>query len=111
MVVVPAFARWLLASDIFIRICEGMVDVFLVIYRFSPRLPFYIAAAMGAVGVTALKPLTRTTKNTEVADFADLRVAPLQLAIPFTRKTHKSFFNGTPVEFYWFVELNVNESS
>lgn len=28
----PADLRWLLASDIFIRTCEGMVDVFLVIF-------------------------------------------------------------------------------
>jgi MFS family permease len=28
----PAPLRWLLASDVFVRTCEGMVDVFLVLY-------------------------------------------------------------------------------
>jgi MFS family permease len=28
----PASLRWLLASDVFVRTCEGMVDVFLVLY-------------------------------------------------------------------------------
>lgn len=31
----PYALRWLLASDIFIRTCEGMVDVFLVLYATS----------------------------------------------------------------------------
>ena len=31
----PHALRWLLASDIFIRTCEGMVDVFLVIYAIN----------------------------------------------------------------------------
>src|SRR5205085_5513621 len=31
----PDPLRWLLASDIFIRTCEGMVDVFLVIYAIN----------------------------------------------------------------------------
>src|SRR5207237_761846 len=31
----PDSLRWLLASDIFIRTCEGMVDVFLVIYAIN----------------------------------------------------------------------------
>ena len=31
----PSSLRWLLASDIFIRTCEGMVDVFLVIYAIN----------------------------------------------------------------------------
>jgi len=31
----PDALRWLLASDIFIRTCEGMVDVFLVIYAIN----------------------------------------------------------------------------
>jgi MFS family permease len=31
----PRSLRWLLASDIFIRTCEGMVDVFLVIYALN----------------------------------------------------------------------------
>ena len=31
----PASLRWLLASDVFIRTCEGMVDVFLVIYAIN----------------------------------------------------------------------------
>ena len=37
----PAPLRWLLASDIFIRTCEGLVDVFLVLY------------ALNVVGVSA----------------------------------------------------------
>jgi MFS family permease len=31
----PAPLRWLLASDVFIRTCEGMVDVFLVLYAIN----------------------------------------------------------------------------
>ena len=31
----PGPLRWLLASDIFIRTCEGMVDVFLIIYAIN----------------------------------------------------------------------------
>jgi hypothetical protein len=31
----PSSLRWLLVSDVFIRTCEGMVDVFLVIYATS----------------------------------------------------------------------------
>ena len=31
----PQTLRWLLASDVFIRTCEGMVDVFLVIYAIN----------------------------------------------------------------------------
>src|SRR5947208_964182 len=31
----PASLRWLLASDVFIRTCDGMVDVFLVIYAIN----------------------------------------------------------------------------
>ncbi|MFL5612507.1 MAG: MFS transporter [Gemmatimonadaceae bacterium] len=31
----PSSLRWLLASDIFIRTCDGMVDVFLVIYAIN----------------------------------------------------------------------------
>jgi MFS family permease len=31
----PVSLRWLLASDVFIRTCEGMVDVFLVIYAIN----------------------------------------------------------------------------
>jgi MFS family permease len=37
----PAPLRWLLTSDVFIRTCEGMVDVFLVLY------------AIDVVGITA----------------------------------------------------------
>lgn len=37
----PRPLRWLLASDIFVRTCEGMVDVFLVLY------------AINVVGITA----------------------------------------------------------
>ncbi len=31
----PRPLRWLLTSDIFISACEGLVDVFLVVYRFG----------------------------------------------------------------------------
>ena len=37
----PASLRWLLLSDIFVRVCEGMVDVFVVLY------------ATNIIGVTA----------------------------------------------------------
>ena len=48
----PSSLRWLLASDIFIRACEGLVDVFLVIYATTivgispPRYGLLIAVQM-----------------------------------------------------------------
>lgn len=48
----PSPLRWLLASDVFIRTCEGLVDVFLVIYATTivgisaPRYGLLIAVQM-----------------------------------------------------------------
>jgi MFS family permease len=48
----PSALRWLLASDIFIRTCEGLVDVFLVIYATTivgvsaPRYGLLVAVQM-----------------------------------------------------------------
>ena len=63
----PASLRWLLASDIFIRTCEGMVDVFLVLY------------AIDVVGVTApqfgaliaVQTVTSIVSYAPAARFAD----------------------------------------
>lgn len=42
----PAQLRWLLASDVFIRTCEGMVDVFLVLYAVN-----VVGGSVAAFGV------------------------------------------------------------
>src|SRR5262249_40974799 len=45
----PTSLRWLLVSDVFIRTCDGLVDVFLVLYAINivgigaPRFGFLIA--------------------------------------------------------------------
>ena len=49
----PSPLRWLLLSDIFIRTCEGMVDVFLVLYAIdvvgvsAPQFGLLVAVQMG----------------------------------------------------------------
>lgn len=63
----PTPLRWLLASDIFIRTCEGLVDVFLVLY------------AINVVGITApaygvlvgVQATTAIMSYLPVARFAD----------------------------------------
>ena len=54
----PAALRWLLVSDVFIRTCEGLVDVFLVLYAINvvgisaPRFGALIAVQMATAIVS-----------------------------------------------------------
>lgn len=57
----PTALRWLLLSDVFIRTCDGMVDVFLVLYATNvigisaPRFGFLIGVQM-ATSIAAYLP-------------------------------------------------------
>lgn len=83
----PDALRWLLASDIFIRTCEGMVDVFLVIYainvvgidapRFGVLVAFQATTAM-VVYVPAARIAEFTGKKPFViATFCCFALMPL----------------------------------
>ena len=83
----PAALRWLLASDIFIRICDAMVDVFLVIFAVgvlrvsAPR--FGIAVAVQALtAILVYIPAARIARRTGkrpfvIATFIAFAVFPL----------------------------------
>ncbi len=83
----PPALRWLLASDIFIRICDAMVDVFLVIFAVSvirisaPRFGIVVAIqALTAilVYVPAARIAARTGKKPFVtATFVAFALFPL----------------------------------
>jgi len=63
----PTPLRWLLASDIFIRTCEGLVDVFLVLYAIN-----VIGISAPAYGVlVAVQMTTAIVSYIPVARFAD----------------------------------------
>ena len=63
----PTPLRWLLASDIFIRTCEGLVDVFLVLYAIN-----VIGISAPAYGVlVAVQMATAIVSYIPVARFAD----------------------------------------
>ena len=63
----PTPLRWLLASDIFIRTCEGLVDVFLVLYAIN-----VIGISAPAYGVlVAVQMTTAIVSYILVARFAD----------------------------------------
>ena len=63
----PTPLRWLLASDIFIRVCEGLVDVFLVLYAIN-----VIGISAPAYGVlVAVQMTTAIVSYIPVARFAD----------------------------------------
>jgi len=63
----PTPLRWLLASDIFIRTCEGLVDVFLVLYAIN-----VIGISAPAYGVlVAVQMTTAIVSYVPVARFAD----------------------------------------
>jgi MFS family permease len=63
----PIPLRWLLASDIFIRTCEGLVDVFLVLYAIN-----VIGIGAPAYGVlVAVQMTTAIVSYIPVARFAD----------------------------------------
>jgi MFS family permease len=63
----PTPLRWLLISDIFIRTCEGLVDVFLVLYAIN-----VIGISAPAYGVlVAVQMTTAIVSYIPVARFAD----------------------------------------
>ena len=63
----PSPLRWLLASDIFVRTCEGLVDVFLVLYAIN-----VIGISAPAYGVlVAVQMTTAIVSYIPVARFAD----------------------------------------
>jgi len=63
----PTPLRWLLTSDIFIRTCEGLVDVFLVLYAIN-----VIGISAPAYGVlVAVQMTTAIVSYIPVARFAD----------------------------------------
>jgi len=63
----PTPLRWLLTSDIFIRTCEGLVDVFLVLYAIN-----VIGIGAPAYGVlVAVQMTTAIVSYIPVARFAD----------------------------------------
>jgi MFS family permease len=63
----PTPLRWLLASDIFVRTCEGLVDVFLVLYAID--LVGISAPAYGAlVGVQATTAIVSYLPVARLAD-------------------------------------------
>ena len=63
----PTPLRWLLASDIFIRTCEGLVDVFLVLYAIN-----VIGISAPAYGIlVAVQMTTAIVSYLPVARFAD----------------------------------------
>jgi MFS family permease len=63
----PTPLRWLLTSDVFIRTCEGLVDVFLVLYAIN-----VIGISAPAYGVlVAVQMTTAIVSYIPVARFAD----------------------------------------
>jgi MFS family permease len=63
----PTPLRWLLTSDIFIRTCEGLVDVFLVLYAIN-----VVGISAPAYGVlVAVQMTTAIVSYIPVARFAD----------------------------------------
>jgi MFS family permease len=87
----PSPLKWLLVSDIFIRACEGLVDVFLVIYATSvlgvspPRYGALIAIQMATsilVYVPASKIADRTgRKPFVIATFVCFAAFPLAVVL------------------------------
>jgi MFS family permease len=90
----PRALRWLLASDVFVRTCEGMVDVFLVLYAVNvvgvsaPRFGVLVAVqALTAmlVYVPAARIAARTGKKPFViATFIAFALFPLAVAAATT---------------------------
>jgi MFS family permease len=86
---IPSSLRWLLASDIFIRTCDAMVDVFLVIFAVSvigvSAVDFGVAVAVQSLAailvyVPAAKIAERTGKKPFViATFVAFAIFPLAI--------------------------------
>src|SRR5438477_5819880 len=87
----PPSLRWLLASDVLIRTCEGLVDVFLVIYATTivgisaPRYGLLIAVQM-ATAITVYIPAGRIAdrigrKPFVIATFLAFSLFPLMVVL------------------------------
>jgi len=87
----PPALRWLLVSDIFIRTCEGLVDVFLVIYATTvvgisaPRYGVLVAVQM-ATAITVYLPAGRIAdrigrKPFVIATFLAFSLFPLMVVL------------------------------
>ena len=83
----PESLRWLLASDVFIRTCEGMVDVFLVIYAINvvgigaPQFGILVAV-QAATAILVYIPAARIAEYTGkkplvIATFCCFALMPL----------------------------------
>ena len=88
----PPPLRWLLTSDIFIRTCEGLVDVFLVLYAINvigvsaPAYGILVAVQMTAAIVSYL-PVARFgdrfgRKPFVIATFAAFALFPVAVVLP-----------------------------
>jgi len=89
----PNALRWLLASDIFIRTCEGLVDVFLVLYAINiigigaPSFGALIAT-QAATTILVQIPAARLSQRTGKKPFVTatfIAFALFPLAIAFSR--------------------------
>ena len=87
----PDALRWLLASDIFIRTCEGMVDVFLVIYAINvvgidaPRFGILVAI-QAATAMLVYIPAARIAELTGkkpfvIATFCCFALMPIAVVL------------------------------
>jgi MFS family permease len=87
----PAPLRWLLASDIFIRTCQGLVDVFLVLYALNvvgigaPSYGVLIAVQM-TTSIVSYVPAARLADRTGrkpfvIATFVAFSVFPVAVAL------------------------------
>jgi MFS family permease len=88
---VPGPLRWLLASDIFIRTCEGLVDVFLVLYAINvigisaPEYGVLIAVQM-TTAILSYVPAARLTdrlgrKPFVIATFVAFSLFPIAIVL------------------------------
>jgi len=87
----PTPLRWLLASDVFVRTCEGMVDVFLVLYAVNvvgigaPRFGALVAVqALSAILVYV--PAARISQRTGKKPFVMPSVRALSRSASLTRR-------------------------
>jgi len=87
----PAPLRWLLASDIFIRTCEGLVDVFLVLYAINVvgiSAPAYglLMAVQATTAIVSYLPVARLAdrigrKPFVIATFVAFAVFPVAVVL------------------------------
>lgn len=87
----PAALRWLLVSDVFVRTCEGMVEVFLVLYATNvvgisaPRYGLLVTVEMAAA-ILCYLPAARMAERTGqkpfvIATFLMFSLFPLAVVL------------------------------